>query len=95
MGEDAPLELLDNAGDLAGLQSQDAAYVVKRYNTQFILASYFFYQYLDLKSQPTVPVDKIERVQKVSDTYDQYGTMFGLFDKAKYATLSLAEQGET
>ena len=23
MGEDAPLELLDNAGDLAGLQSQD------------------------------------------------------------------------
>ena len=50
---------------------------------------------MDLKSQPTVPVDKIERVQKVSDTYDQYGTMVGLFDKAKYATLSLAEQGET
>ena len=62
MGGDAPLELLDDAGDLAWPQEDDAIYVVKRYNTQFILAvlgiiglwalslaSYFFYWSLSLR----------------------------------------------
>jgi hypothetical protein len=59
--------------------------------------NYLFYQYLDLKSQPTFPQDKIskqDRVQKTSDTYDEYGAMLGLFDKDQYNNISLAKEGE-
>jgi hypothetical protein len=57
--------------------------------------SYLFYQYLDLKSQPEFPQNKMrvqDRVQKTSDTYDEYGTMLGLFDKEQYSNLSLSRE---
>lgn len=105
--EPSTVELLDDTKEVATILQQEPQYTIKRYNKWFILSllgiaffgalsvmTYFFYQYLDLKSQPTIPPEKADRVQKTSDTYDEYGAMLGLFDKAQFASLSLSAGGE-
>lgn len=102
------LDLLDDKQELSvSSLGEMPTYSVKNYNKGFILSilgivaflglgyvSYLFYQYLNLKSRPEVPADKIERVQKTSDVYNEYGIMLWLFDLDQYASLSLAQQGE-
>lgn len=102
------LDLLDDTQELSVAPLWEMpTYSVKKYNRGFILSvlgivlclalgyvSYLFYQYLNLKSRPEVPADKIERLQKTSDIYDEYGAMLWLFDLDQYASLSLAQQGE-
>lgn len=104
------VDLLDDTNDSLASLSKEPQYTIKRYNKWFILTlfgiiwfgalsfmTYLFYQYLDLKSQPEFPQDKIskqERVQKTSDTYDEYWAMLGLFDKSQYDSLSLSKEGE-
>lgn len=104
----ATVDLLDESKEVAPVAGDGLnSYTIKRYNTPFLFAvigigilgalsffSYLFYQYLNLKSQVTVPESKKERVQKTSDTYDEYGSALGLFDKAQYENLSLAQKGE-
>lgn len=108
--EKSTADLLDDTNDPIATLSKEPQYAIKRYNKWFIIAiigiaffgalsfmSYLFYQYLDLKSQPEFPQNKMrvqDRVQKTSDTYDEYGTMLGLFDKEQYSNLSLSREWE-
>lgn len=108
--EKSTVDLLDDTNDSLAKLNKGPQYEIKRYNKGFIISvlgiaffwalsfvNYLFYQYLDLKSQPTFPQDKIskqDRVQKTSDTYDEYGAMLGLFDKDQYNNISLAKEGE-
>lgn len=108
--EKSTVDLLDDTNDSLATLNKDPQYEIKRYNKWFIIAvvgiaffgalsfmSYLFYQYLDLKSQPEFPQNKMsiqDRVQKTSDTYDEYGTMLGLFDKEQYSNLSLSREWE-
>lgn len=109
--EKSTVDLLDDTNDSLATLNKGSQYEIKRYNKWFIIAiigiaffgalsfmSYLFYQYLDLKSQPEFPQNKMrvqDRVQKTSDTYDEYGTMLGLFDKEQYSNLSLSREWET
>ena len=108
--EKSTVDLLDDTNDSLATLNKGSQYEIKRYNKWFIIAiigiaffgalsfmSYLFYQYLDLKSQPEFPQNKMsvqDRVQKTSDTYDEYGTMLGLFDKEQYSNLSLSREWE-
>lgn len=108
--EKSTVDLLDDTKDSIAVLDKEPQYTIKRYNKWFILAllgivlfgvlsfvTYLFYQYLDLKSLPEFPQDKIskqDRVQKTSDTYDEYWAMLGLFDKVQYDSLSLSKEGE-
>lgn len=108
--EKSTVDLLDDTNDSLATLNKGSQYAIKRYNKWFIIAiigiaffgalsfmSYLFYQYLDLKSQPEFPQNKMrvqDRVQKTSDTYDEYGTMLGLFDKEQYSNLSLSREWE-
>ncbi len=109
--EKSTVDLLDDTNDSLATLNKGSQYEIKRYNKWFIIAiigiaffgalsfmNYLFYQYLDLKSQPEFPQNKMrvqDRVQKTSDTYDEYGTMLGLFDKEQYSNLSLSREWET
>ena len=109
--EKSTVDLLNDTNDSLATLNKGSQYEIKRYNKWFIIAiigiaffgalsfmSYLFYQYLDLKSQPEFPQNKMsvqDRVQKTSDTYDEYGTMLGLFDKEQYSNLSLSREWET
>lgn len=101
-------DLLDESKEIAPVMGEgEFGYAIKRYNAGFILAIlgfalfavldysvYLFYQYLTLKSEPSLPADKIERIQKTSDTYDEYGSALWLFNKQQYSNTSLSAWGE-
>ena len=78
---------------------------VKRYNTWFVLSVlglivfwwlayvvYLFYQYLEYKSMPVVPVDKEKTVAMVSDKYDEYGQKLWLFNLDTYKVIYLENE---